>query len=156
MEEIPHFFAFLIQFHFVLATAALKGTELSHSWCFLYPRSCVQVLCRAYCQGMLKFGSSLGFLSPHSLSGYPSFLAPWTHWEPGMATFPGVMFHLGLPLNWTCTPDTLNSPLSAFPSWVNPFLVLVKPFSTSEVLSSNLVFLIQIASDGLQTQCHYH
>lgn len=66
-----------------------------------------------------------------------------------MATFPGVMFLLWTAPKLDLHPDTLSSPLSASPSWVNPFLVLVKPFPTAEVLSSNWVFLIQIAFDGL-------
>lgn len=57
IEEIPHFFAFLIQFHFLLSTAPMKGAELSHSWYFLYFQSCVQAVCLTSCQGISKVGA---------------------------------------------------------------------------------------------------
>lgn len=144
MEEIPYFFAFLNQSHFLLATAPLTGTELSHSWCFIYPQSRVQVLCLTYCQGTVEL-RSLKLYVPSSQLGHPSFLFPWTlgawngHFSWGFAS------SCGLPPNrpW---PWSSKIALSFFQSISS----LRGAFSTSQVLFPDLAFLIQIDLDGLK------
>lgn len=88
-KKIPRVFAFLIQSHF-LVTAPLKGTKRSHPGASfsltVVSRFCVLPIAK----GIWRLESPRLY-GPCSLSGHPSFLSPWTHWESRMATFPGVL-----------------------------------------------------------------
>lgn len=151
MEETPHFFAFLSQSHFLLATAPLRGTELAipDASFILGVRSRFPVLPVA--KGSWRWEVLRLYVPSSQLGlGCPSFLSPWTlgAWNGHFSW--GLAFSCGLPLKWAWALFLWDRPLSSNPSWVSPSLVSGKRFSKSQVLFPDLAFLIQIDFDGLK------